>query len=96
MRIDVSVSEAKAANARTSSSSALAPRAPALPAPTASANVFAPAVAACNAALAVDETAGATLDAGVADLDRRTAQAINLYEAMNEQNREALDGNRFE
>lgn len=91
MRIDVSVSEARAANARASASSALAAGAPVLPVPGAPGSFFiAAAVAVCNAALSAAEAADTALNAGVADLDRRTAQAITLYEVMNEQNREGL------
>jgi hypothetical protein len=48
-------------------------------------NVFAAAVAACNAALAADEAAGAALDAGVADLDRRNAEELSFYEMIGDQ-----------
>lgn len=91
MRIDVAVSEARAANARASASSELAAGAPALPAPSAPGSfAFAAAMAACNAALTATKVADTALNAGVVDLDRRTAQAVTLYEVMNEQNREAL------
>lgn len=89
MRVDVSVAEARASNARASASSALA-RPAAVPAPAVPANVFATAVAAGNAAVAVDGAVDTALDAGVADLDGRTTVAITLYEDMNVQNERAL------
>lgn len=90
MRVDVSVAEARASNARASASSALAARPAAVPAPAVPANVFATAVAAGNAAVAVDGAVDTALDAGVADLDGRTTVAITLYEEMNVQNESAL------
>jgi hypothetical protein len=48
-------------------------------------NVFAAAVAACNAALAADAAAGAALDAGLAELDRRTAEELSFYEMVGNQ-----------
>lgn len=55
------------------------------PIPSVPGNIFAGAVEAGNAALAASEAAGTALDAGVADLDRRTAEELSVYEMVGTQ-----------
>ncbi|WP_157932233.1 hypothetical protein [Mycobacteroides abscessus] len=88
-RIDVSIEDARAANALATQAVTAAvhvPSAPSVPAP----GVFAPATATQALAAAAPHMTTATLDQYLARLVVRIGVAITAYDVMNDENRQSL------
>ncbi|CPT80527.1 Uncharacterised protein [Mycobacteroides abscessus] len=88
-RIDISVQEARAANALATQAAVApihVPTVPAVPVP----GLFAPAVATQALAAGAPHVTTATFDQYLTRLVERTGAAITAYDVMNEENRQSL------
>ncbi|MFT9660536.1 hypothetical protein [Mycobacteroides abscessus] len=89
-RIDVSVEDARAANALATQAVTAAVHVPSAPSSVPAPGVFAPAAAAQALAAAAPHMTTATLDQYLARLVVRIGAAITAYDVMNDENRQSL------